>query len=106
MPQIIERLGFDTIKTNLYTVAPHASGAVSLLILAFLSDWRRLRFPFIALGFILSLTGFVIYAALDDVQGRIALAYYATFMMTWGTSAPSVLLGKDSPCEVSSALRH
>lgn len=92
MPQIVQRLGYGPVKTNLYTVAPNISGAVTLLILAFLSDWRRLRFPFIALGFILSLTGFVIYAAIEDVHANIPLAYYATFMMTWGTSAPSVLL--------------
>ncbi|KAK1999401.1 major facilitator superfamily transporter [Colletotrichum falcatum] len=92
MPQIVQRLGYSTIKTNLYTVAPNVSGAVMLLILAFLSDWRRLRFPFIALGFMLSFTGFIIYAAIDDVEKQIKLAYYACFMMTWGTSSPSVLL--------------
>ena len=92
LPQIIQRLGYATVKTNLYTVAPNVSGAVSLLILAFLSDWRRLRFPFIALGFLLSFIGFIIYAAIDNVEDNIGVAYYATFMMTWGTSAPSVLL--------------
>lgn len=51
LPQIINRLGYDTVKTNLYTVAPNVSGAVMLLILAFSSDYTRLRFPFIALGF-------------------------------------------------------
>ncbi|WQF86648.1 Putative major facilitator superfamily, MFS transporter superfamily [Colletotrichum destructivum] len=92
MPQIVQRLGYSTIKTNLYTVAPNVSGAAMLLILAFLSDWRRLRFPFIALGFMLSFIGFIIYAAIDDVEKEIEVAYYACFMMTWGTSAPSVLL--------------
>ncbi|GKT51128.1 putative transporter [Colletotrichum spaethianum] len=92
MPQIVQRLGYSTIKTNLYTVAPNVSGAAMLLILAFLSDWRKLRFPFIAIGFLLTFIGFIIYAAIDDVEREIKLAYYACFMMTWGTSAPSVLL--------------
>lgn len=92
MPQIIQRLGYSTVKTNLYTVAPNVTGACMLLILAFLSDWRRLRFPFIALGFSLTFIGFIIYAAIDDAERQIKLAYYACFMMTWGTSAPSVLL--------------
>ncbi|EEP78760.1 hypothetical protein UREG_03606 [Uncinocarpus reesii 1704] len=35
---------------------------------------------------------FMIYAAIDDVKAQFKLAYYACFMMTWGTSAPSVLL--------------
>lgn len=92
MPQIIQRLGYSTIKTNLYTVAPNVGGAAMLLILAFSSDLLRLRFPFIMLGFILSFIGFIIYAAITDVQAQINLAYYACFMMVWGTSAPSVLL--------------
>ncbi|KAJ1323548.1 MFS transporter ACS family allantoate permease [Microdochium nivale] len=92
MPQIIQRLGYSTIKTNLYTVAPNVGGAVMLLILAFSSDLLRIRFPFIMLGFALSFTGFIIYAAIPDVQAQLQLAYYACFMMVWGTSAPSVLL--------------
>lgn len=63
-----------------------------LLILAFSSDFLRIRFPFIMLGFALTFIGFIIYAAIDDVQAQLQLAYYACFMMVWGTSAPSVLL--------------
>ncbi|KAJ5571483.1 hypothetical protein N7535_005143 [Penicillium sp. DV-2018c] len=92
MPQIIERLGYPTVKTNLYTVAPNVTGAMMLLILAFSSDWIKLRSPFIVLGFLFTFTGFMIYASIHDVQKQIQLAYFATFMMTWGTSAPSVLL--------------
>ncbi|KAK3384042.1 MFS transporter [Lasiosphaeria ovina] len=92
MPQIIARLGYDTLKTNLYTVAPNVGGAAVLLILAFSSDLLRIRFPFIMLGFLLTFIGFIIYAAIDDVQAHLQLAYFATFMMVWGTSAPSVLL--------------
>lgn len=92
MPQIIQRLGYSTVKTNLYTVAPNVGGAVMLLILAFSSDLLRIRFPFIMLGFAFTFIGFIIYAAIDDVQAQLQLAYYATFMMVWGTSAPSVLL--------------
>jgi len=92
MPQIIQRLGYDTLKTNLYTVAPNVGGAAMLLILAFSSDYFRIRFPFIMLGFLLTFIGFVIYAAIEDVEANIHLAYFATFMMVWGTSAPSVLL--------------
>jgi MFS family permease len=91
MPQIVSALGYNKIKTNLYTVAPNIVGAVVLLILAFTSDLTRLRFPFIALGFALTFTGFIIFAAID-LQSHINVAYFACFMMTWGTSAPSVLL--------------
>ncbi|KAF2875449.1 major facilitator superfamily domain-containing protein [Massariosphaeria phaeospora] len=91
LPQIVQRLGYDKIKTNLYTVAPNIVGAVFLLMLAFTSDFTRLRFPFIALGFLLTFTGFIIYATID-VEHSLKVAYFACFMMTWGTSAPSVLL--------------
>jgi len=91
MPQIIQRITKETIKTNLYTVAPNVSGAAMLLILAFASDFARIRFPFIALGFILSFIGFILYATID-LDHQLKVGYYACFMMTWGTSAPSVLL--------------
>jgi MFS family permease len=92
MPQIISRLGYDVLTTNLYTVAPNVGGAAMLLILAFSSDFLRIRFPFIMLGFALTFTGFIVYATISDVQANIRLAYFATFMMVWGTAAPSVLL--------------
>ncbi|KAF2757842.1 MFS general substrate transporter [Pseudovirgaria hyperparasitica] len=91
LPQIVARLGYSPIKTNLYTVAPNIVGALVLLLLAFASDLSRIRFPFIALGFLLTFSGFIIYAAID-VHGHVQTAYFACFMMTWGTSAPSVLL--------------
>jgi MFS family permease len=91
LPQIISRLKYNTVKTNLYTVAPNVSGAVILLVLSFASDYSRLRFPFVALGFLFTFIGMVLYAALD-VEHQLHAAYFASFMMTWGTSAPSVLL--------------
>ena len=91
LPQIIGRLGYDTVKTNLYTVAPNVSGAVMLLVLAFASDLTRLRFPFVAAGFLFTFIGFIVYVSLD-VEKQLHTAYFASFMMTWGTSAPSVLL--------------
>ncbi|KAH7151667.1 putative MFS transporter [Dactylonectria estremocensis] len=91
LPVIVKRLGYSTIKTNLYTVAPNITGAVMLLVLGFLSDFTRLRSPFVALGFAFTLTGFIIYACVN-VETQLHVAYFACFMMTWGTSAPSVLL--------------
>jgi cyanate permease len=82
LPQIISRLGFSTVKTNLYTVAPNVSGAVMLLVLAFLSDWTRWRFPFIAAGFLFTFIGFIIYVSID-VKKELHVAYFASFMMTW-----------------------
>lgn len=91
LPQIVGRLGYSSVKTNLYTVAPNVVGAVVLLLLAFSSDHAKLRFPFIALGFALTFVGFLVYATVD-VEAQLRVAYFACFMMTWGTAAPSVLL--------------
>lgn len=91
LPQIVARLGYSPTMTNLYTVAPNVSGAVVLLLLAFASDYTRLRFPFVALGFLFTFIGMIVYAAID-VEHQLHVAYFASFMMTWGTSAPSVLL--------------
>jgi len=68
LPQIVARLGYSTVKTNLYTVAPNISGAVMLLILAFTSDYTRRRGPFIVLGFIFTFIGMIIYATIDVIH--------------------------------------
>ncbi|KAK6366977.1 hypothetical protein LTS17_010528 [Exophiala oligosperma] len=91
LPVIVKRLGYSTVKTNLYTVAPNITGAVMLLVLGFASDFTRWRFPFVALGFAFTCIGFIIYACVN-VHTQIHVAYFACFMMTWGTSAPSVIL--------------
>jgi MFS family permease len=91
LPVIVKQLGYSTVKSNLYTVAPNITGAVMLLILAFASDYTRLRFPFVALGFAFTCIGFIIFAAVS-LDTQIHTAYFACFMMTWGTSAPSVIL--------------
>jgi hypothetical protein len=90
LPVIVKQLGYSTVKSNLYTVAPNITGAVMLLVLAFASDFTRLRFPFVALGFAFTCIGFIIFAAVD--HSNLTVAYFACFMMTWGTSAPSVIL--------------
>ena len=78
LPQIVARLGYPTIKTNLYTVAPNISGAVMLLLLAFSSDYTRRRGIFIVLGFIFTFIGFIIYATIDVLNQK-HVAYFATF---------------------------
>lgn len=85
LPQIIARLGYSTVKTNLYTVAPNVSGAVMLLVLAFASDYTRWRWPFIALGFVFTFIGMTVYAGID-VENQLHVAYFASFMMTCESS--------------------
>ncbi|ERS96169.1 hypothetical protein HMPREF1624_07705 [Sporothrix schenckii ATCC 58251] len=91
LPQIVARLGYSAVKTNLYTVAPNICGAVVLILLCFSSDFTRLRAPFILIGFVFTLVGFIIYASID-VLDNLHVAYFATFLMCWGSGAPSILL--------------
>ena len=62
-----------------------------LLLLGFASDLTKIRFPFIALGFIFTFIGMIGYASVN-VTSQLHVAYFFSFMMTWGTSAPSVIL--------------
>lgn len=89
-PQIVGVLGKSTVQTNLYTVAPNVWGAVSLITLAFCSDYFRVRSGFICLAVIVTLIGFAVYGAID-VQAHLGAAYFACFLMTTGASACSVL---------------
>lgn len=90
-PQIIQQLGTTTVMTNLYTVAPNVSGAVCLLILAFISDFHQVRSLYIIIAFLVSIIGFAVFSAID-VQSNVGVAYFTCFLMTAGGSASSVLL--------------
>ncbi|EJU04672.1 MFS transporter [Dacryopinax primogenitus] len=91
LPQIVQRLGYGTVKTNLFTVAPNVAGAVALIVLAYISDYTRLRFAYLALALVFPFVGFILYATLD-LNNQLNIAYFATFLMCMGSSAPSVLL--------------
>ncbi|KAF9270103.1 MFS general substrate transporter [Marasmius fiardii PR-910] len=91
LPQIVASLGYDTLKTNLYTVAPNVVGTVALLILAFSSDYFRERSIHICIPLATSLVGFIVLGSINPVE-RQNVAYFACFLLTMGASAPSVLV--------------
>jgi len=43
LPQIVASLGYSTVKTNLFTIAPNVVGTVALLLFTFSSDYFRER---------------------------------------------------------------
>ncbi|KAJ5948480.1 hypothetical protein N7454_001787 [Penicillium verhagenii] len=90
-PLIVERLGFSTIKTNLWTVAPNLVGAVVLLCVAKSSDFFRERTIHIVFSLALSLVGMVILAAIDVLDNK-GVAYFACFLMAAGAYIPSCLV--------------
>ncbi|QDS71927.1 hypothetical protein FKW77_000640 [Venturia effusa] len=91
LPQIVGRLGYSIVKTNLWTVAPNAVGFVVLLIVAKSSDHFRERTFHIVFSLCLSLLGMIILAAVDPLESRGA-SYFATFLMASGSYVPSCLV--------------
>ncbi|KAJ5760144.1 hypothetical protein N7520_007300 [Penicillium odoratum] len=90
-PLIVERLGFSTVKTNLWTVAPNLVGAVVLLCVAKSSDFFRERAFHIVFSLTISLVGMVILAAIDVLHNK-GVAYFACFLMAAGSYIPSCLV--------------
>ena len=89
--QIVERLGYSTVKTNLWTVAPNLVGAVVLLCVAKSSDYFRERTFHIVFSLVVSLMGMLILATID-VLGHKGVAYFACFLMAAGSYIPSCLV--------------
>ncbi|KAJ5123374.1 hypothetical protein N7448_009471 [Penicillium atrosanguineum] len=90
-PLIVARLGFSTVKTNLWTVAPNLVGAVILLCVAKSSDYFRERTFHIVLSLTISMVGMIILAAIDVLNNK-AVAYFACFLMAAGAYIPSCLV--------------
>jgi len=91
LPQIVGSLGYSTIKTNLFTVAPNVVGTVALLILTFSSDYFRERSIHICVPLLTAVAGFIVLGAIDVVVHK-HVAYFACFLLTMGAFAPSVLV--------------
>jgi cyanate permease len=83
LPQIVGRLGYSTIKTNLWTVAPNCVGVLSLLIVAWSSDHFRERTFHLVFALSLALVGMIILATIDVLKQK-DVAYFAMFLMTSG----------------------
>lgn len=89
LPQIVARLGYNTVKTNLYTVAPNVCGAVFLLILTQFSDRFRERGLHSCFALVVGLAGWISLAVIPP--SNVHATYGAIFLAAMGASAPSVL---------------
>ncbi|KAL8804913.1 MAG: hypothetical protein Q9223_005537 [Gallowayella weberi] len=59
-PTIVRTLGYSPVRTQLHTVPPTAAALALCLIMAYLSDRTRLRFPFVGFGLALVIAGLAI----------------------------------------------
>ncbi|KAF2806977.1 MFS general substrate transporter [Mytilinidion resinicola] len=91
LPQIVARLGYSVVKTNLWTVAPNAVGFVFLLLVTYSSDRFRERTFHIVFALLVSGVGMVILATIDVLANK-GVAYFACFMMASGAYIPSCLV--------------
>jgi hypothetical protein len=91
LPQIVARLGFSVVKTNLWTVAPNAVGFVVLLCVTKSSDYFRERTFHIVFALCVSATGMIILATINVLEHK-GVAYFACFMMASGAYIPSCLV--------------
>jgi MFS family permease len=91
LPQIVARLGYDTVKTNLYTVAPNIAGSIFLVIVAFSSDYFMERSLHLATCLAITCVGFIVLAAID-VTKNIGVGYFCCFLLCCGGFITSPLL--------------
>jgi hypothetical protein len=87
LPQIVQRLGFSTVKTNLWTVAPNCVGVVVLLCVTKSSDIFKERTFHLAFAMSITLTGIIILASVDVLTHK-AVGYFAMFLMASGAVSP------------------
>ncbi|CAH0032850.1 unnamed protein product [Clonostachys rhizophaga] len=89
-PLIVAKLGYNAVKTNLYTVAPYLVSAVILFPTAVSSDHFRERTYHLISAFTMSCVGFITIASID-VERNIGVAYFAVFLIVGGCFTQSII---------------
>lgn len=83
MPQMVELLGYGTVRTNLLTVAPYCVGTVVLWCTCFSSDYFRERSFHLASTLCLTLIGYIILISVDPTSNK-HVGYFACFLLAMG----------------------
>lgn len=83
LPTIIEGFGHSAAVSNLLTVPPYAVATILLLVFAHYSDKKKLRWPFILAGLLISSVGFSINLASVPA----GVKYFGTFLCASGSYA-------------------
>jgi len=91
LPQVVARLGYSTVKTNLLTVAPNIVGAISLIALTQSSDHFRERSGHLLVALAVTMIGFIILGTIDVLHNK-GVAYFACFLLSAGSFSPSVVV--------------
>ncbi|KIX00647.1 uncharacterized protein Z518_09712 [Rhinocladiella mackenziei CBS 650.93] len=91
LPQIVARLGYSVIKTNLYTVAPNLVGCVFTLVVTWSSDHFQERTAHLCTGLSFTMVGYLMLAGLDPIKNK-GPSYAGAFFLSMGTYIPSCLV--------------
>jgi len=89
--QIVQRLEYSVVKTNLWTVAPNSVDFVVLLCIAKSSGYFQERTYYIVLSLVISLVRMIILATIDVLENK-GVAYFACFLMAAASYVPSCLV--------------
>ncbi|KAM0748520.1 MFS general substrate transporter [Meredithblackwellia eburnea MCA 4105] len=90
LPQVVARLGYNTLLTNALTVPPYVFGACFLFFLAWNSDRTHNRAYHLMTAMALTFIGFVILATVNPVKNH-GVSLFAVFLLCSGAFVPSVL---------------
>jgi len=89
-PSIIKGYGYGAIQTQLHSVPPWAVAFGLSMLLAVLSDWAKMRMPFVIFSICVCIIGFGILIAVHD---NTKLQYAALFLVAMGayTAMPIIV---------------
>lgn len=81
-PTIIQNLGFATFQAQLLTTPPYALAFITTMVTAYFSDRYAQRSIFILFWLMISISGFILLIAVDNIKVK----YFALFLSTAGIS--------------------
>ncbi|OQU97695.1 hypothetical protein CLAIMM_03587 isoform 2 [Cladophialophora immunda] len=91
LPTLIKRLKPDTVQANLFTIAPNLNGAVWIVVVCWISDRFQARGIWSVITMGTSMIGFICLGSVDLVH-KAGVGYFFTFLLTFGTFTPAVLV--------------
>ena len=90
IPSIVNSYGYSPIRSQLYSVAPWGAAVVFSLLLAYLSDLARKRFPFVIACLVVAFIGNIILFVVHDNR-HVEYAAVFLFLMSVTSSLPLIV---------------
>ncbi|KAH8691990.1 putative vitamin H transporter [Talaromyces proteolyticus] len=91
LPTMVKRIATTTPKANLYTVGPNLVAAAVQIVSSWISDRYQQRALVSFFTLLVSMVGFILLATLDLVHNT-RVGYFITYLITFGTYMPELLM--------------